>query len=502
MNPYLDSRYCNVKCTLQVIDLTAREDAVPSAPSSAQVSQIWQTVDEMKKASLKMATLEFNHWILDGSMQMLNNLEDIQTGWWSEAISGEDGTIDTYIEFAFSEPHSSYGLSLFFDEKAKIFPTMFTITAFDSAGSVIAETAVENSDVSCIVIAPMEKYQRIRIAFTKTNVPNRRIRITEVVFGILEEFDQENTKELMVTREVDFSSDSVPIGEIDLTFDNSNQRYNMVSPDGVYKFLKTGMPLRVEIGTGPAKDQIEYEMVGDYYYVSSESEDGALTAKITAQDILMYMERMDYPVPPGSTTTIEVIAEQIQSVVERKIIFNIEEELKTVTLANMEADAEIKCRAVLQQACQALCAVCFTDKRGRVVIKRVADGAPVDVLTLDKMKEVPKITTRERINNMTVENGGVIGTYQDKEDDEVLQAEKKSNSLLTAAAANDVAKWLLENTRRLQYDIDGRGNPMHELTDTITVSDAFGTRRNVKICKHVLKFDGTLEEEIQAQAVE
>lgn len=501
MNPYLDTRYCNVKCTFQVIDLTAREDAAPSAPASALVSQIQQTVDEVRKTSMKMATLEFNHWALDGSMQMLNNLEDIQTGWWSEAISEEDGTIDTYIEFEFSEPHSSYGLSLFFDEKAEVFPTLFTITALNSEGNVIAETEVENSNVSCVIVAPMYNYQKIRITFARTNMPNRRIRITEVVFGIVEEFDKENTKELTITREIDFSSDSVPIGEIDLVFDNSDQRYNMVYPDGVYRFLKTGMPLQVEIGTGPAKDQIEYEKIGDFYYVSSESEDGALTAKITAQDILMYMERVDYPVPAGTTTTIEIIAVQIQSVVTRKIEFEIEEDLKDVKLMNLAADTEIKCRAVLQQACQALSAVCFVNKQGRVVIKKVYGGEPLDSLTLDKMADVPKITTRERINIMTVKNGDIVGSYQDKEDDEVIQAEKKNNAMLTASEANDVAKWLLENTRRLQYDIDGRGNPLHELTDTIIVSDAFGTQRNVQISKHVLKFDGALIEEIQGKTV-
>jgi len=307
---------------------------------------------------------------------------------------------------------------------------------------------------------------------------------------------------LTVTREVDFSSESIPIGEIDLTFDNSNQRYNMVSPDGAYRFLKTGMPLRVEIGCGPDIDEIEYEMVGEFYYVSSESEDGALTARITAQDILMYMERVDYPVPAGATTTIQEIAAQIQSVVVREINFEIEEDLKNVELTNLEADTEIKCRAVLQQACQALCAVCFVNKQGKVVIKQISEGEPAEKLTLDKMADVPKITTRERINTMTVENGDIVGTYQDKEDDEIIQSEKKSNSLITAAVADDVAHWLLDNTRKMQFEIDGRGNPLHELTDTVAVTDAFGTQRNILISKHVLKFNGGLAEDVEGKVVE
>ncbi|MDY3240752.1 MAG: hypothetical protein SOW80_11615 [Anaerovoracaceae bacterium] len=503
MNPYLDTRYCDVRCTFQVIDLTAKEDAAPSSSSEANISQIMQTIDDVKTQSIKLATLETNQWTLDGSMEIMKPLDEMQTGWWSGEISDENGDINTYLEFDFTDTHSSYGLTLYFDEKSNTYPIKFTITAYDAAGENIAEFAVnDNKDARYVAIAQLSDYKKIRITFAKTNLPHRRVRVTEVIFGIVEEFDRDNTVELSVTKEVDFSSESIPIGEIDLTFDNSNQRYNMVSPDGAYRFLKTGMPLLVEIGCGPEKDEIEYEKIGEFFYVSSESDDGALTAKITAQDILMYLERIDYPVPEGEEATIEEVTSQIQSAVKRIIDFEIEEELKSEKIMNLKPDVQAKCRAVLQQACQALRAVCYVSKQGKVVIKRTKAGIIADTLTMDKMLDVPKITTKERINTMAIENGEIIGTYQDKQDDEVIQSEKKSNQMITAVSANNVAKWMLENTRRLLFDIGGRGNPMHELTDTVKVMDAFGTERNVLISKHTLKFNGGLTEEIQARTVE
>ena len=502
MNPYLDTRYCDIRCTFQVIDLTARADAAPIAVSNAEISQINQTIDEVRKQSVKVATIEHNNWVLDGISKPYGDYTQLQTGWWSKESSDDAGTINTYIEFVFDKPHSSYGLSLYFDDKANVFPIKFKVTAYDANGTIIAEHTKTNSDNSIVIIAQMYNYYKIRITFTKMNLPNRRARLTDIVFGIVEEFNSDNTKNLSINREVDPASEAVPINEVDLTFNNSNGRYNMVSPDGAYKFLQTGMPLQVEVGVGPDRDSIEYEKMGVYYYVSSSSEDGSLTAKITAQGMLMYLDRVDFPVSTGTTTTLAAVVGAITAAVKQPIKFSVEPALQNIELKNFEEGTELKCRAALKEACFALRAICYEDKNGVITIRRAAESPAKDTLTLGNMATVPRISTKERINTAIVENKDILGKYEDIAENEIVQSKKINNSMITAALANDAAKWMLENTRDLIFEIEGRGSPLHELTDTISVRDAFGTQRNVVITKHVLKYDGGLSEDMRGIAKE
>ena len=497
MNPYLDNRCCDIKCELKLVDLTARENAIPESTSNAEISNINQTTDDIREQTIKIATLEPNEWILDGSMEIYDSQNDVQYGWWSKELSNKDGNINTEISFKFTEKHSSFGLTLFFDERNKIWATEYIIIAFDENGNEIINQEIKNTGAKQAIIIQIENYYKITIKFTKTNVPNRRIRLTEIIFGILESFDRHNTKTLKINKEFDINSDNLPINEVELTFDNSNQRYNMVSPDGAYKYMQVGMPLKIEIGIGDSFKTLEWEEMGSFYYFSSESEDGALTAKITAGDAIMYLDRTPFA-KQLTAPTLRTITAEITAQIGQRLSFVLEDEIADIPLNNMTDESDITCRDVLRQACQALSAICYTNKQGEIIIKRIQIGEAADYLTKNEMVTVPKIKTGERINTVIVENGEIQGFSQEIELNEVVQTIKKTNIFVTQDLADNAAEWLLNNTKLFKYEIDARGNPLRELNDTINITDAFGTARNAILTKHEIKYDGGITEEIEA----
>ena len=497
MNPYLENRYCDVRCALQLVDLTAQDDATPEPKSNAAISHVDQTSDGIREQSIKIATLELNEWILDGSMRLYDTQENIQTGWWSNEVSDETGAIDTEISFNFTEAHSSFGLTLFFDELNKVWATEYTIIAYDQTGNEITNQDIKSTGAKQAIIIQIENYYKITIKFTKTNVPNRRIRLTEMTFGIIETFERKNTKTLKINREFDINSDNLPINEVDLTFDNSNQRYNMVSPDGAYKYMQVGMPLKVEIGIGDSFKTLDWEDIGNFYYLSSESDDGALTARITAGDAIMYLDRVSFT-KRLNAPTLRTIAAEILELIGQRLSFVLDDEIADVPLSNMVDEADMTCRDVLRQACQALSAICYTNKKGEIIVTRIRTKEASDHLTKNEMMAVPKIKTGERINTVIVENGEIQGFSQSIELNEIVQTVKKTNIFVTQNLANNVAAWLLNNTRLFKFEIDARGNPLRELNDTVAITDAFGTVRNAILTKHIIKFDGGITEELEA----
>lgn len=497
MNPYLDNRCCDIKCELKLIDLTAQEDATPEATSNAEISNINQTTDDIREQTIKIATLEPNEWILDGSMELYDSQNDVQYGWWSKELSDKDGNINTEISFKFTEAHSSFGLTLFFDERNEVWSTEYTIIAFGQNEEEIFNQTIKSTGAKQAIIIQIENYYSITIRFTKTNVPNRRIRLTEIIFGILESFDRHNTKTLKVNKEFDINSDNLPINEVEIIFDNSNQRYNMVSPDGAYKYMQVGMPLNVKFGIGEDFKNLDWEEMGSFYYLSSESEDGALTAKITAGDAIMYLDRVSFT-KQLTAPTLRTLTTEISEQVGQRLTFVLDDEIADVPLSGMPEESDISCRDVLRQACQALSAVCYTNKKNEIIVKRAALNEAKDYLTKNEMFSVPKIRTGERINTVIVENGEIQGISQQIELNEIVQTLKKTNMFVTQTLANNVAKWLLNNTKLFKFEIDSRGNPLRELNDTIAITDAFGTVRNAILVKHVIKYDGGISEELEA----
>lgn len=497
MNPYLDNRCCDIKCELKLIDLTAQEDATPEAMSNAEISNINQTIDDIREQTIKIATLELNEWMLDGSMEFYDSQEKAQYGWWSEELSDKDGNINTEISFKFTEAHSSFGLTLFFDEQNEIWATEYTIIAFDENENEIIRQEIKKTGAKQAVIIQIENYYRITINFTKTNVPNRRIRLTEIVFGIIESFDRFNTKTLKVNKEFDINSDSLPINEVEIIFDNSNQRYNMVSPDGAYKYMQVGMPFTVELGIGEDFKNLSFEEMGSFYYLSSESEDGALTAKITAGDAIMYLDKVSFT-KQITAPTLRILAAEITEQVGQRLTFVLDDEIADIPLFDILDESEITCRDVLRQACQALSAICYTNKKNEIIVKRASLKTANDYLTKNEMLTVPKIKTGERINTVIIENGEIQGISQQLELNEVVQILKKTNMFVTQDLANNVAEWLLSNTKLFKFEIDARGNPLRELSDTIAITDAFGTVREAILTKHVIKYDGGISEELEA----
>ena len=85
----------------------------------------------------ELATLEQNHFLLDGSC-ILPKPENGEVGWWSEKISSASGVFETpqVLEFHFTDDHASMGFMILFDDKANEYATDFIIQVFDQSGDV------------------------------------------------------------------------------------------------------------------------------------------------------------------------------------------------------------------------------------------------------------------------------------------------------------------------------------------------------------------------------
>jgi len=491
--PYADARWADLQVQFRLVDNTAATDATPSA-TEADISQLAQTHDGIESMSARYATLETGGWPLDGTMEIMpNDTSGLQMGFWS-VISGSDGifTIPPTLTFTFVENHSSIGFTVIFDDKADWYPKEFIISAYDVSDVLLGTQTVECTSARQIVEMPVENYRKVVLQFTKTRVAHQRVRVSEIIFGIVQYFDKSNIAGGSLLYELSPTADNLPSNELTITIDNSDRKYNMINPNGVYAYLQQSQPLDIELGVGVSKYGIEYVNMGCFYFTESRAEDNAMTAEITAHDRFYSLDRSICRIGTTGTWTVSEAVAAVIADSGLPITTAIPSDIGLRTV-NKCIPADTMHREALRLIAQAAMCTCYFNRDDELVFAEIATGTPVDTLHNDNMSTVAKITVSERINTVEL-------TVQDKYADtetvytaanvgasETIQVWAVDNSL--AYDGNSVAAWLLAMAQhRLVYEMHERGNPAREIMDTVTVYDAYGENRDAVITKEQYDF--------------
>ena len=495
-NAYSDARWVDLRASFRLVDTGAYTDATAAASASETISQLTQTHDATESMGNKWATLETSGWPLDGTMQIMpDSVTGEQTGWWS-GLSGEDGTFAAppTLTFSFTSNHTSVGFTIIFDDKANIYPKEIVVAAYDSSDVLIDNLTLNCTSATQVVNLLVTNYQKIIITFNSTQEGYQRVRVSEVIFGIVQYFDKDNIKNSSLLYELSPMAEALPSRELTITFDNSDAKYNMLSPSSVYTYLQQGQEIDVEFGVGSSKTGLEYVNMGKFYFTKSEAQDASLTAKITAYDKFYQLEKSICRI---GTTGTDTVTNLVAAVVADSGL-SITTEIPSVTGAltiNKCIPSTATHREAFRLIAQAAMTTCYFNREGVLVFKEITAGTSADTLDNDNMAAVAKVSITDRVNTveLTVNNEFAetenIYTASDVTAGETAQLLSVNNPL----GNQDTADWLLVMAqRRVIYDLIERGNPARETTDTITIYDAYNVNGDAVIIKEDFIYKGGL----------
>ena len=282
-----------------------------------------------------------------------------------------------------------------------------------------------------------------------------------------------------------------------MTIDNSDKAYNVLNPEGIYKFLQQGQGINTMLALNG-----ESINMGRYYFESATANDDALTATITAYDLLYRLDQGKCNIGATGTWTV---AEAVAAV-----IADSGEEIKTDIPAAIGARVIRKCippdtthREALRLIAQAAMTHIYIDRLDRLAAKDIDFGQSVDELTADTMTTWGNAKDTGLINKVTVEvadeyAGGdpIIYTATNQQAGEPLQLLEISNPL---ANSQEVAKWILKLVgNRNQYTITSQGNPARDLADCISIESVYGTHDKAAVIKQEINLSGSLLDSITA----
>lgn len=231
----------------------------------------------------RYATYESNFWKANGiSFFLPEKKSDYRKdGITSTNLFGES----FHVKFVFGCGKSDIkGLTIKFGRN---YPTKFTIVT-DNATSFEYENTEElfkSDDV-------FENTESIELVITEMNVPNSRVRIDYIIFGLGLEYDNEWISEASSNTTLSAINEDLPESEFKVTLCNDNQLFNVDNPSSDINFLESGQKVNVMMGYMLDDGNIEWIKMHSLYVSEWSADDSSAT--ITAVDILKYLDEKYY----------------------------------------------------------------------------------------------------------------------------------------------------------------------------------------------------------------
>lgn len=229
------------------------------------------------------ATYESNFWKANGISFFL---PEKKSDYRKDGITSTNLFEESFrVKFVFGCGKSDIkGLTIKFGRN---YPTKFTIVT-DNATSFEYENTEElfkSDDV-------FENTESIELVITEMNVPNTRVRIDYIIFGLGLEYDDEWISEASSNTTLSAINEDLPESEFTVTLCNDNQLFNVDNPSSDINFLESGQKVNVMMGYMLDDGNIEWIKMHSLYVSEWSADDSSAT--ITAVDILKYLDEKYY----------------------------------------------------------------------------------------------------------------------------------------------------------------------------------------------------------------
>lgn len=467
-----------------------------TAPAATAYSRAAQIHDKDIHGPARLATLEHNRWCLDGSWGLAPDTaaeipEDTELGYSSQGLSGEGGSFAAAqaLQLDFTGVSRLQTASIHFSElPGDGVAEDFTVEILDGS-SVLHSEAITGNGERVVVLDGFDVASptAIRINVSKWAMPQRRIRVIEIVPGLLEEWGNDEVAGLDLTQQVDVSCCSLPYGTAILTIDNASRRFEPRSKDGIFESIEERQGIPVRLGPVLPDGSVEFKQLGIFYQYSGgwRTGDNGLTIEWTLVDILGLLSRRPFLVPDSGTLpgTLDgwIAACVGQLGVNFAARYRIHEgygsKAVTAALASIQGRS---CGDILRMACMAAGCYPFADAAtGDLAAEPMwASGNRV---TLDNLSDYPVMRANDDIAYVQIKIYGEGETTVAK----FSGTSAASNNTVaidnpfihTRDQALAAARAIISTYGGNRIDLSGRGDPASECgdVDSVQLSESAAT---------------------------
>lgn len=365
-----------------------------------------QKIDLNLDVEKRYAVMEHNKFVLDGSLILPPTPEEenlYYQGFVADRISKLDRTFDVnpVLTIDFSQDLDFIGLTFSFDRLQHTYPTEMEIISYLDGVQVGAYTVYPNASqfVAENRIQASGLCDQIKLVFKKTSLPYRRIIIEQILFGITKEFLDNTVISASWEREIDLMSAKLPRNTFKFTALDLNKDYNPENADGIWKYMEARQPTTFEYGYELDDGTIEWITGGHLYTdgdIKSESEGSISKISFSLSSMLTQLTDTAYK---GTYRTTPISMYQLAlnvlqhantpAIWDGTLGYYVDPSIADVTTRLPLPPVSFK--EALQLIANASRAVLYTDRDGRINIRRLNGNILDFKLDFSNIKQAPSV---------------------------------------------------------------------------------------------------------------
>ncbi len=210
------------------------------------------------------ATFENNYFKLNGNFILPNTQENSNTGYISNHVASYYETKKIKIENI--ENSSASNITIYFKDNipAKI---KLTIEYENQSENSVLEKEINNNydDVVYFEFDEISNILSIEFQLDNFEYDDRRIRIPKIEFGITNIYKNNDLVNFSLIEQISEFNTEMPVDECDVTIDNYDNKFDLINPTGLVKYLNDNVQVNPYIGIVTETNGIEYIKMGVYY---------------------------------------------------------------------------------------------------------------------------------------------------------------------------------------------------------------------------------------------
>lgn len=483
-----------------------QKDASASADAQASFSNVSGIVGEdASRSSVKYATGETNLHLLDGTFALLpsDSASVSDVGYISRNVVSNSN--HPKLTFTFSKLHTKVipGITILWSSVLGEYAKSFKLTAYADNLQVGAITVSDNSNVRCEVDWEISGYNKIELEILSWCLPERRARIEWFMVGFRLTYGKENLISYTHESNRDPISGQLPKDSISFSLDNSQQTWNPLNPQGMYRYLYERQLVTVSYGMD-IDGTTEWINGGKFFMSEWSVPANGIEASFVARDALGFLMDSAY-IGRKSGTLYDICIDALSRLPENTASYSISDELKDYTVdISKENNSSYKNSDILQMAANAAGMVLYQTREGEIRIERPTffAGSSSEVYEIDPMNNYqwPEITFSPRLKDISCSVNNTTRLYPSNSNvDGVTQSISNpllNDSILEKGKNSMTEAYSILSTRK-KASLEYRASPHIDALDHVKINHSFGYASEMFVtnAKYTFKgcFKGTLE---------
>ena len=266
---------------------------------SSNSEEIFSDLDNIKETTIPQsknyATLEKNFWLLNDS-QPIYGSEELEQTYVSSYMSDKNCLFSdkACITLTSSVYLTTLGLTMVFDSIDKNYAKKLKVKAYRDSTMIMDKDYALSSYSDRLIFADNEelvRWNKIEIYFIESSLPYRRIRVNQLLFGIMETYTDENLISAESKEKTTMINSELPTHTFKFTIDNMNKLFNPDNPQGWYRYILQQQPISYEWGYQLDDGTIEW-ILGGKMLLTGSVEVGENQVSFSTTSLINYLTKV------------------------------------------------------------------------------------------------------------------------------------------------------------------------------------------------------------------